>query len=261
MVPEGYIVTKQQITSNAARQAWRWNTYFGLNARLRRLTHVWRSRGGRGGSGVRIIRTRGTRSWRIRTPRLNYQFWVRPLAFVADFTFMISQNKFVSLVFLSNGALMYINAMHEHRLFTCEQFSGKRQIGRIRIPHWFAILGAIAKLTLISLVELVPKRGAQYIRGGGGKGRLFAFDMARRAAVVELPSKLKKTFSLYSMAGTSPLMGDRGHQTTRAGFWRGLGFKSTVRGVAMNPVDHPHGGRTKSLRYPKTPWGKTTKYK
>jgi hypothetical protein len=48
---------------------------------------------------------------------------------------MISQNKFVSLVFLSNGALMYINAMHEHRLFTCEQFSGKRQIGRIRIPH------------------------------------------------------------------------------------------------------------------------------
>jgi large subunit ribosomal protein L2 len=34
-----------------------------------------------------------------------------------------------------------------------------------------------------------------------------------------------------------------------------------VRGVAMNPVDHPHGGRTKAIRYQRTPWGKTTKYK
>jgi large subunit ribosomal protein L2 len=34
-----------------------------------------------------------------------------------------------------------------------------------------------------------------------------------------------------------------------------------VRGVAMNAVDHPHGGRTKSLRYPQTPWGKSTKGK
>jgi large subunit ribosomal protein L2 len=33
------------------------------------------------------------------------------------------------------------------------------------------------------------------------------------------------------------------------------------RGVAKNPVDHPHGGRTKSIKYPRTPWGLTTKYK
>jgi large subunit ribosomal protein L2 len=40
-----------------------------------------------------------------------------------------------------------------------------------------------------------------------------------------------------------------------------LGKKSIVRGVAMNPVDHPHGGRAKSIKYPRTPWGLTTKYK
>ena len=48
---------------------------------------------------------------------------------------------------------------------------------------------------------------------------------------------------------------------TKSGYWRALGIKSTVRGVAKNPVDHPHGGRTKSIKYPRTPWGKTTKFK
>ena len=40
-----------------------------------------------------------------------------------------------------------------------------------------------------------------------------------------------------------------------------LGKKPKVRGVAKNPTDHPHGGRTKAIKYPRTPWGKTTKFK
>jgi large subunit ribosomal protein L2 len=48
---------------------------------------------------------------------------------------------------------------------------------------------------------------------------------------------------------------------TRSGYWRNFGLKPHVRGVARNPVDHPHGGRAKSIKYPRTPWGKTTKYK
>jgi large subunit ribosomal protein L2 len=48
---------------------------------------------------------------------------------------------------------------------------------------------------------------------------------------------------------------------SKAGYWRLFGNKPTVRGVAMNAVDHPHGGRTKSIKHPLTPWGKTTKKK
>jgi large subunit ribosomal protein L2 len=47
----------------------------------------------------------------------------------------------------------------------------------------------------------------------------------------------------------------------KSGYWRSFGVKPIVRGVAMNPVDHPHGGRTKAVRYQRTPWGHTTKYK
>jgi large subunit ribosomal protein L2 len=48
---------------------------------------------------------------------------------------------------------------------------------------------------------------------------------------------------------------------TKAGYWRSFGVKSIVRGVAMNAVDHPHGGRTKSVKTPQTPWGFVTKKK
>jgi len=40
---------------------------------------------------------------------------------------------------------------------------------------------------------------------------------------------------------------------TKSGFYRNNGVKAQVRGVAMNPVDHPHGGRTKAIKYQRTP--------
>jgi len=48
---------------------------------------------------------------------------------------------------------------------------------------------------------------------------------------------------------------------TKSGYWRKFGKKATVRGVAMNPVDHPHGGQSKAIRYQRTPWGHTAKHK
>jgi large subunit ribosomal protein L2 len=70
-------------------------------------------------------------------------------------------------------------------------------------------------------------------------------------------------FSIYSLAAFGAVsLSDKKHTTnTKAGHLKVYGKKSIVRGVAMNPVDHPHGGRTKSIRYPRTPWGKTTKFK
>lgn len=46
---------------------------------------------------------------------------------------------------------------------------------------------------------------------------------------------------------------------TKAGYWRNLGKKPTVRGVVKNPIDHPHGGRERTIAWQRTPWGKSTK--
>ena len=78
-----------------------------------------------------------------------------------------------------------------------------------------------------------------------------------------MPSGVRKSFSLYSLTslGAVSLKIKKLVVNTKAGFWKRYGKKSQVRGVAMNPVDHPHGGRTKAIKYPRTPWGKTTKKK
>ena len=51
-----------------------------------------------------------------------------------------------------------------------------------------------------------------------------------------------------------------GASCLKAGLRHRLGLSPRVRGVAMNPNDHPHGGRTKAVKYPRTPWGKTTRH-
>lgn len=87
--------------------------------------------------------------------------------------------------------------------------------------------------------------------------------MNHHVAVVKLPSGVRKFFSMYSIMtdGRCALRLKRKFSNTKSGYWRSYGQKPHVRGVARNPVDHPHGGRTKSIKYPRTPWGKTTKFK
>lgn len=72
-----------------------------------------------------------------------------------------------------------------------------------------------------------------------------------------LPSKLVKFFKLndFCFIGKNDLANKKLIQPGKAGFNSNSGFKPSVRGVAMNPVDHPNGGRTKSPTPEKSPWG------
>lgn len=72
-----------------------------------------------------------------------------------------------------------------------------------------------------------------------------------------LPSKIIKFFKNTNVCfvGKNDLSSKKLIQPGKAGFNQNIGFKSTVRGVAKNPVDHPNGGRTKSCTPEKSPWG------
>lgn len=74
-------------------------------------------------------------------------------------------------------------------------------------------------------------------------------------ALVKLSSGVKKVFSTHSLAseGKSGLPDQKKCKINKAGFYKSLGKKSKVRGIAKNPVDHPHGGRTKAIKYQRTP--------
>ncbi len=117
--------------------------------------------------------------------------------------------------------------------------------------------------TVIHNIELKPGRGAQAIRSAGSWGQLMAKEEAY--AQVRFPSgEVRKV--LLECRATIGQLGNIENSTVRigkAGRARWLGIRPTVRGVVMNPVDHPHGGgEGKSGQgnpHPVTPWGIPTK--
>jgi len=134
---------------------------------------------------------------------------------------------------------------------------------KIKLKNTLLMLFQIKKLSYVSYLEILPGKGSQYTRSSGTKSRLIKFDTDNHTVLIQLPSGIKKIFSYYSLVflGRISLEENSNCLNGKAGFWRNFGIKPLVRGVAMNPVDHPHGGRTKAIKYPRTPWGKTTKYK
>ena len=125
-------------------------------------------------------------------------------------------------------------------------------------------LSAIPLGTHIHNVELQPGKGGQMVRSAGTSAQLMAKE--GKYGLLRLPSgELRKV--LLVCRATIGHVGNGTHSNVnlgKAGRKRWMGFKGHVRGVAMNPVDHPHGGgegRTSGGRHPVSPWGVPTKGK
>lgn len=116
--------------------------------------------------------------------------------------------------------------------------------------------------TIIHNIELKIGKGAQLARSAGTFAQLMAKE--DKYAQVKLPSGEVRMVLMDCMA-TVGQVGNIDHENVsigKAGRSRWLGKRPKVRGVAMNPVDHPHGGgegRTSGGRHPVTPWGIPTK--
>jgi len=116
--------------------------------------------------------------------------------------------------------------------------------------------------TIIHAIEMQPGKGAQMVRSAGTSASLAGKEGG--FAQVRMPSgELRRVpLKCYATIGTVSNPEHEGRVIGKAGRSRWLGRRPTVRGVAMNPVDHPHGGgegRTSGGRHPVTPWGKPTK--
>lgn len=117
---------------------------------------------------------------------------------------------------------------------------------------------------VIHNIEVKPLAGGKLVRSAGMAAQLVGKEEPH--AHIRLPSGEIRLFLLACKA-TIGQVGNVGHENTvwgKAGRRRHLGVSPHVRGTAMNPVDHPHGGgegRTKGGRHPVTPWGFKTKGK
>lgn len=111
-------------------------------------------------------------------------------------------------------------------------------------------------------IEMKPGKGGQLVRSAGSSAQLLGKDKGMIS--LKIPSGEIRLVSEHCKA-TVGAVGNSEHNKTvigKAGKTRWLGVRPTVRGVVMNPVDHPHGGgegRTSGGRHPVTPWGVPTK--
>jgi large subunit ribosomal protein L2 len=116
--------------------------------------------------------------------------------------------------------------------------------------------------TMIHNIEMRVGKGGQMVRSAGGAAQLLAKE--GEYAQVRLPSGEVRKVHIDCMASIGQV-GNLDHENVtigKAGRKRWMGIKPTVRGVVMNPVDHPHGGgegKTSGGRHPVTPWGQPTR--
>lgn len=111
-------------------------------------------------------------------------------------------------------------------------------------------------------VELKPGKGAQLARSAGALVQLIAREGAYATVRLRSGEMRQVLIECRASIGTVSNLDHNLRSLGKAGAVRWRGIRPTVRGVAMNPVDHPHGGgegRTSGGRHPVTPWGKSTK--
>ena len=116
--------------------------------------------------------------------------------------------------------------------------------------------------TVVHNVEMKPGKGGQIARAAGTSARLVAKEgvyatlRLRSGEMRKIPARCRATLGTVSKSEHNL------EKIGKAGATRWRGVRPTVRGVAMNPVDHPHGGgegRTSGGRHPVSPWGVPTK--
>jgi large subunit ribosomal protein L2 len=169
-----------------------------------------------------------------------------------------NRNVPIALVVYKNGAKGYILAPEGlsvgHQVLASDAAEAK--VGNClplkNIPIGF----------FIHNVELYPGRGGAFARSAGTSVQFVAKEGEH--AILRMPSSetRKVLLDCWATLGSLSNADHRNINIGKAGRRRLMGFRPSVRGMAMNPVDHPHGGgegRSKSGSHPVTPWGKSCK--
>ncbi len=176
---------------------------------------------------------------------------------IASLEYDPGRSAFISLAVYKDGEKRYILAPAGIQVGQ-EIISSQ---GKVEIKDGNrTIIKNIPAGTFLHDVEILPGKGGQLARGAGSYATLMAVEGGY--AILKLPSGELRKVSEKSMA-TIGQVSNVDHMNVRvgkAGRKRLMGIRPTVRGKAMNPVDHPHGGgegkNPIGLKYPKTPWGK-----
>lgn len=228
------------------------------NTPERSLLRPLKKSGGRNNRGRITVRHRGgghKRRYRIIDFKRNK---IGVPGRIATIEYDPNRNARISLVIYADGEKRYIISPNTISVGDTVMSGPEAEI---RVGNTLPLRN-IPLGSIVHCVELKAGKGAQLARAAGTSVVLAAKD--DNYAQIRLRSGEIRKVRLECMATMGEVgNGDHRHiQLGKAGRKRWLGIRPTVRGVAMNPVDHPHGGgegKTSGGRHPVTPWGKPTK--
>ncbi|MBP9877928.1 MAG: 50S ribosomal protein L2 [Alphaproteobacteria bacterium] len=224
------------------------------------LTEGLVSSGGRNNNGRITVRHRGgahKRRYRIvdfKRTRFDIS------AVVERIEYDPNRTAYIALIKYDDGEYSYILAPQRLKANDRVVSGSKVDIK----PGNAMLLKNIPVGTIIHNIEMKPGKGGQIAKSAGSYCQLVGRDGDN--VLVKLTSGELRYISSNCMASIGAVSNpDHGNiKIGKAGRNRWLGIRPTVRGVAMNPIDHPHGGgegKTSGGRHPVTPWGKPTKGK
>ena len=225
---------------------------------LKRLTIGLRKKGGRNAYGRITVRHRGggaDKKYRI----IDFQRSVRDIEGVIQvLEYDPNRNVHIGLVVYKNGDKRYMLLPDTLKVGSAvvAGINVEPKVGNClpirRIPAGF----------FIHNIEMRPNGGGKLVRSAGTSAQIIAKD--DNFATLKMPSGEVRMLNLDCWA-TVGVLGNADYKNIcwgKAGRTRHRGFRPSVRGMAMNPVDHPHGGgegRSKSGSHPVSPWGKGCK--
>jgi len=215
-------------------------------------------KGGRTNNGRITVRFRGGGAKRLyRVVDFKRRKFDMP-ATVERLEYDPNRTAFIALIKYEDGELNYILAPQRLKVGDTIIAGDKTDVK----PGNAMPLRGMPVGTIIHNIELKPLKGAQMARSAGAYAQLVGRDGGY--AQIRLGSGELRMVPDTCMATVGAVSNpDHMNQSLgKAGRVRHMGFRPHVRGVAMNPVDHPHGGgegKTSGGRHPVTPWGRPTK--
>lgn len=227
---------------------------------VKALTEGLSSKGGRNNYGRVTARYQGgghKRSYRF----VDFKRLKRDMvATVERLEYDPNRTAFIALIRYEDGQLSYIIA--PQRLAAGDKVIAS-STADVK-PGNAMPLASMPVGTIIHNVEMKPGKGGQIARSAGTYAQLVGRDQGM--AILRLNSGEQRLVSgsCYATVGAVSNSDHANINDGKAGRSRWRGKRPHVRGVAMNPVDHPHGGgegRTSGGRHPVSPWGKPTKGK
>ena len=224
----------------------------------KKLTRALRKSGGRNNNGRITVRRRGGgHKRRYRVIDFKRDKFDIP-AKVATIEYDPNRSANIALLYYSDGEKRYILAPQNLQVGDKLVSSSSAEL---KVGNALCLKNIPTGLTVHN-IEMYPGKGAQLVRSAGTGAQIMAHDEGFTS--IKLPSGEVRLINsnCYAVVGE---VGNKSHEqivSGKAGRTRWLGRRPKVRGVAMNPVDHPMGGgegKSSGGRHPCTPWGKPTK--